>query len=102
VLCRRRRRAQQEKSRRAEDLLSARLDDRLRQSAHRQREREKARSGRVSQAGLSAQVTESIEEIVEVLRHAQRLSQAGLRRRMLRFAQRACGKIDHGTQKSET
>lgn len=36
----------------------------------------------MSRAGLSAEMTGAIEEIIEKLGHAERLSRAGLRRRM--------------------
>ena len=36
----------------------------------------------MSRAGLSAEVTCAIEEIIERLGHAERLSRAGLRRRI--------------------
>ncbi len=40
----------------------------------------------MSRAGLSAEVTETIEEIVGKLGQTQRLSRAGLRRQLRRFA----------------
>lgn len=52
----------------------------------------------MSRAGLSVQVVSGIEEIIEKLGHADRLSRAGLRRRIRRlfaettaFAQAAVG-----------
>ena len=36
----------------------------------------------MSRAGLSAEAADAIEEIIDNLRHAERLSRAGLRRRM--------------------
>jgi hypothetical protein len=48
----------------------------------------------VSQAGLSVQLREAVEEIVDDLGQAQRLSQAGLRRRLRRIAMKTLGKMD--------
>jgi hypothetical protein len=45
----------------------------------------------MSRAGLSAEVTGAIEEIIEKLGHAERLSRAGLRRRIRRLV---AGTID--------
>ena len=86
VRCRLRRRGKYEKKRRALDLVAAREGDRDRQRDHRDRERATAGVSPMSQAGLSAQAAEAIEEIVEKLGQAQRLSQAGLRRQLRRFS----------------
>jgi len=83
--CRLRRRGKQGKKRREVDLANARADERERQRKHRRQEREKNATGApLSRAGLPAKVLESAEEILANLRQAQRLSQAGLRRRMRR------------------
>jgi hypothetical protein len=85
--CRLRRRGKYEKKRRASDLGAAREGDRDRQRHHRERARASAgESPPMSRTGLSAQATDAIEEIVEKLGHAQRLSQAGLRRQLRRFS----------------
>jgi hypothetical protein len=47
----------------------------------------------MSRAGLSAQVCGAVEEILEELGQAQRLSQAGLRRRVRRSALKTLGNI---------
>ena len=96
--CRLLRRAKQEKARREADLSNARAADRVRQREHRERLRKAAAAGLktmaagpkvaaaepVSRAGLSAQAVEAIGEIVEKVRQAQRLSQAGLHRQVRR------------------
>ncbi len=93
--CRLRRRAKQEKARRTADLENARADDRERQRKHRERKREeKGADPPLSQAGLSVQLRAAVEEIVEDLGQAQRLSQAGLRRRLRRIAMKTLGKMD--------
>jgi hypothetical protein len=47
----------------------------------------------MSQAGLSAQVCGAVEEILEELGQAQRLSQAGLRRRVRRNVLKTLGEM---------
>jgi hypothetical protein len=102
--CRLRRRAKQEKVRRAADLENAREDERERQRRHRERMREaKGRQARgpdppLSRAGLSVQVIEAIEQIVEDVGQAQRLSQAGLCRRVRRIAMKILGETDRGAE----
>ena len=67
------------------NLASARADERERQRKHRRQEGEKSASGPpLSRAGLPAKVLDCAEEILANLRQAERLSRAGLRRRMRR------------------
>ena len=90
--CRLRRRARQEKKRREADRTNARADERERQRKHRARQRaEKGADPPLSQAGLSAQLHSVVEEILQELGHAQRRSQAGLRRRVRRQALKTLG-----------
>jgi hypothetical protein len=56
----------------------------------------------MSQAGLSAEVADAIEEIIEKLRQAQGLSQVGLRHRLFRLAQLACGENASAPANTET
>jgi cytidylate kinase len=100
--CRLRRRAKQEKARREADLPTSRLAEQVRQREHRLRKCEGAKAGPVSQAGLSAQAAASIEEIIENLRHAQRVSQAGLRRQLHRWAKLGRGEAEQASPKTET
>ena len=93
--CRLRRRAKQEKARRARDLANARTDECERQRTHRERKREKQGADPpLSQAGLSVQLRDAVEEIIEDLGQAQRLSLTGLRRRLRRIAMKTLGKTD--------
>ena len=93
--CRLRRRAKQEKARRAADLANARTDERERQRKHRERKQEEQGADPpLSQTGLSVQLRDAVEEIVEDLGQAQRLSQAGLRRRLRRIALKTLWKMD--------
>src|SRR3990172_8969120 len=83
--CRLRRRSKQAKRRREADLANARADERERQRKHRSQERERSAAGPpLSRAGLPAKVLDCAEEILANLRQAERLSRAGLRRRMRR------------------
>jgi hypothetical protein len=92
--CRLRRRARQEKRRREADRTNARADERERQRKHRARKRaEEGADLPLSQAGLSAKLYGVVEEILEELGHAQRRSQAGLRRRVRRNALKALGEM---------
>ena len=92
--CRLRRRARQEKRRREADLANARADERERQRKHRARKCEETGADRpLSQAGLSAKLHGVVEEILHELGHAQRRSQAGLRRRVRRNALKALGEM---------
>jgi hypothetical protein len=106
--CRLRRRAKLEKARRQADLDSSRAADRQRQREHREHKRAQrgvvnaAQASALSQAGLSAEVTVVIDEIIENLRQAQHLSQAGLRRRLQRLARQFGGEIAHDPAKVET
>jgi hypothetical protein len=89
AVARLRRRAKQARQRREAELASARADERERQRKHRAQKREQSGAGPpLSRAGLPAQVVGLVEEILEELGQAQRLSQAGLsrqaRRKMLR------------------
>jgi hypothetical protein len=96
--CRRRRRARQEKVRREADLANARVDERERQRQHRARKRKETVSGpAVSRAGLRAEVSGFVEEILEELGHAQRLSQAGLRRRVGRKVLRIAAQMSRSS-----
>jgi hypothetical protein len=97
--CRLRRRGKHAKRRRALDVAAAREVDRDRQRDHRDRERAAGESPPMSRAGLSAEAADAIEEIVEKLRQAQRLSQAGLRRQLRRLS---LGKPGPATQKTGT
>jgi hypothetical protein len=56
----------------------------------------------VSLTGLSTQLGDAIEEIVGDLGQAQRLSLAGLRRRLRRSTLKALGKIEQAWQESGT
>jgi hypothetical protein len=96
--CRLRRRARQEKRRREADRTNARADERERQRKHRARERaEKAAADPpLSQAGLYAQLCGVVEEILQELGQAHRLSQAGLRRRVRRSALKTLGEMCRG------
>lgn len=81
--CRLRRRAKQAKRRREAELANARADERERQRKHRAQKRENSGTGPpLSRAGLPAKVLDCAEEIFEKLRQAERLSRAGLRRRV--------------------
>ena len=92
--CRRRRRSKQAKRRREADLASARADERERQRKHRRQEREEGATGRPqSRAGLPAKVLESAEEILASLRQAERLSRAGLQRRVRRELLKTLGEM---------
>jgi hypothetical protein len=53
----------------------------------------------MSQAGLSAEAAETIEEIINKLEQKTRLSQAGLRRQLRRFAlgETARASVETGT-----
>src|SRR3954468_20535344 len=82
--CRLRRRAKHEAARREADLPAARRTERARK--RRERERQAVPGPPMSRAGLSAQSSAAIEEIVEKLGHAQRMSRAGLRRQLRRLA----------------
>lgn len=100
--CRLRRRAKQEKRRREADLINARADERERQRKHRARKREEGGADPpLSQAGLSAQVLVAVKEILEELGQAQRVSQAGLRRRVRRSALKTLGNIYQGGRNAE-
>ena len=66
--CRLSRRAKHEAVRREADLPSARWTERARK--RRQRERQAGTGPRMSRAGLSAQASAAIEEIVDKLGHA--------------------------------
>ena len=85
--CRLRRRGRRESARREANPVAAREAERERQRRHRERERAKAGGqAPMSRAGLSAKATEMIEEIINKLEQKTRLSQAGLRRQLRRFA----------------
>jgi hypothetical protein len=98
--CRLRRRARQERERRTAELEDARQDERERQRRHRQRVRQalatQAGSSALplSLAGLSSQLLESIEQIVETVGQAQRVSLAGLCRRIRRIAVKTLGEME--------
>lgn len=64
-------------------MTNARLADRNRQREYRE-QRKRSGAEPVSQTGLWAQAVEAIGEIVEKVRQAQRLSQAGLDRQVRR------------------
>lgn len=92
--CRLRRRAKQEKVRREADLAGARADERERQRLHRARKREETGADPpLSRAGLSLKLYGVVEEILEEVGQAQRLSQAGLRRRVRRNVVKTLGEI---------
>jgi hypothetical protein len=84
--CRLRRRGEREKARRAADLGAARKLERVRQRRHRER-RKQTPGPQMSRAGLSVEARETIERIVEELGQLQRLSRAGLGRRLRGFLQ---------------
>ncbi|MGQ0507481.1 MAG: hypothetical protein ACT4TC_19420 [Myxococcaceae bacterium] len=66
--CRQLRRSKHERKRRAADVAAARADERERQRRHRERQRASAgASPPMSRAGLSAEATVVIEEIVAAL-----------------------------------
>jgi len=93
--CRLQRRAKQERARRAANLENARIAERERQRSHRERKREKQGADPpLSQAGLSVQLRDAVEEIIEDLGQAQRLSLTGLRRRLHRITVKTLGKMD--------
>lgn len=102
--CRLRRRARLQRERRSEDLANAREDERDRQRRHRERERDtRAAHARgpdppLSLTGLSFQVLESIEQTIEDLGQAQRLSLTGLRRRLRRIALKKQGEMERGAE----
>jgi hypothetical protein len=52
----------------------------------------------LSRAGLSVQLLEAIEQIVEDLGQVQRVSLAGLCRRVRRVALKTLGKMDRGAE----
>lgn len=85
--CRLLRRGAQQKKRRDEDGAAVRALDRARK--RRQRAREAAAEGSgppMSRAGLCAEEHAVIEEIIEKVRHDQRVSRAGLRQALRRFS----------------
>ena len=82
--CRLSRRGARAKERRAADLRAAREDERDRQ--RRYRERVGAEGAPMSRTGLSAQASEAIEEIINKLGQAQRVSRTGLRRQLRRLS----------------
>ena len=97
--CRLRRRARQERARRAANLANARADERVRQAGHRaQKGEEKGHESPLSQAGLSVQLRDAIEETTKELGQAQRLSLTGLRRRLRRITRQTFGKIERGAE----
>ena len=89
--CRLRRRGKQEKARREADLPAVRKLERARTRCHRERQATPEGTGLegtgppMSRAGLSAEVAGAIEEIIEKLGQAERMSRAGLRRRIRRL-----------------
>ncbi|HJW74886.1 MAG TPA: hypothetical protein VJ787_04350, partial [Thermoleophilia bacterium] len=89
--CRLRRRGKQEKARREADLPAVRKLERARTRCHRERQATPEGTGLegtgppMSRAGLSAEVAGAIEEIIEKLGQAERMSRAGLRRRIKRL-----------------
>jgi hypothetical protein len=91
-------------------VANARADERERQRQHRERKRQDGGIGPpLSQAGLSTQVSGVVEEIMKELGQAQRLSQAGLRRRVrrnvlktLRGICRSSGDLGHDRVLSQT
>ena len=101
--CRLRRRAKLERARRAADLANARADERERQRRHRaQKGAKKGADPPMSQAGLYVQMQDIIEEIMEDLGQAQRLSLTGLRRRLHRIALKTYEKIERDAMNSGT
>jgi len=95
--CRLRRRAGQEKVRREADLANARADERDRQRKHRARNREESGADPpMSRAGLVAKLYGVVEEILEEVGQAQRLSRAGLRRRVRRNVVRIAAEMSQG------
>ena len=77
--------------------------ERLRQREHRRQERVVAGTNpALSRAGLCVQVREAVEEIMAKLGQAQRLSRAGLRRHLFRFARFSQGEVDHAEAKCGT
>lgn len=85
--CRLRRRAKQEKARRASNLPEARAAERVRQREYRRQQAKTPKMRPMSQAGLHVQLGEVIGEFMAHVEQQQRLSQAGLRRRLQRLAQ---------------
>ena len=84
--CGLRRRGRKKKARREEDLSAARKAERERQRAHREGRLISGAGGPMSRPSLSAQAADAIEQILEKLRHAQRLSRTGLRRQLRLFS----------------
>ena len=83
--CRLRRRGRSERERRGANPVAAREAERERQRRHRERAKAAGQEP-MSRAGLSAKAAEMIEEIINKLEQKTRLSQAGLRRQLRRFA----------------
>jgi hypothetical protein len=89
--CRLRRRGKQEKARREADLPTVRRLERARTRCHRERQATLEGTGLggtgppMSRAGLSAEVAGAIEEIIENLGQAERMSRASLRRQLRRL-----------------
>ena len=74
---------------------NARTDDRERQRKHRERKREEQGADPpLSQAVFPVQLRDAVDEIVEDLGQAQRLSRASLRRRLRRITMKTLGKMD--------
>jgi hypothetical protein len=84
--------------------VNARQDERERQRRHRERERDTlAADARgpdppLSLTGLSVQVLETIEQTVDDLGQAQRLSLTGLRRRLRFIALKNLGEMERGAE----
>ena len=100
--CRLRRRAKQEKARRASNLPEARAADRERQRQHRRHQATAPEGQPLSQAGLVVQLAEKIGEIIEKLEQHQQVSQAGLRLQLHRLAQLGRGESACTSPKIET
>jgi hypothetical protein len=89
--CRLRRRGKQEKARRAADLPATRKLERARKRCQRERQATlegtslKGTNLPMSRAGLTAEVAGGIEEIIEKLGQAERMSRAGLHRQIKRL-----------------
>ncbi len=102
--CRLRRRARQQRERRAADLANAREDERSRQRRRRERVREAGSTQTggpdppLSLAGLSVQLLETIEQTIEDLGQAHRLSLTGLRRRLRSITLKTQGEMERGAE----
>jgi hypothetical protein len=101
--CRLLRRGAQQKALREANVAAVRALDRARK--RKQRARKAVAKGvgpPMSRAGLSADICASIEEFIDKLGHAQRMSRAGLRRALHRFCLGEKGRAEVQPERLET